>query len=772
FRAALAADPSMTMADVGLAQIALAANDPDTAANLLANATKTDPRNRVALLAQGDLLTKRGRYDDALASFGAAAKLPSVDLLADIGIVRVLILQGELDKADAAADKVLVAAPKYPMANYFKGLIAYQRNDYAAAEKALRVVQQQVPDHPPTLLLMGTVKFRQGQYAEADSLIGRFLTFDPNNLSARRLLAAIRLSNNNPAGAVDALEPVAAGLRDAQSLALLGTAYLRNGNGAKAMGYLQQAVELAPDVAALRDQLAMSMIAGGETKNAIAQLETAVTLDAKLTQSDALLVLVRMKDGDIDGAFSTATALTQRDPKSPVGFNLVGVVELAKKDEAAAVAAFEKALTLDPGYAPAAQNLARIALAKGDVASARARLKTYLEHDPVDVAALSMLAQMSVNERDWAAAKDYLERAASAHSNAIAPRIALARVGLATNNFEMAQATAKEALAIDGDNFDALAVHAQALIALGSTVSAEPDVNKLQTLLNGANRPTARAALMVAALQRELGQLDQARANLIRAAQAAPNAVDVSVALIQIDALRGDAAAANAELAKLSELGVDATQLSMLRSDVAAATGDLTGAAQGYRALAKAGNRDAVIKLAGVLDRSGKAGEATQVLQQFVTAHPDDFGAGVALAGLILKQGDRSGAISRYQALMARHGDNAVVLNNLAWLYFETKDPRALETARRANALAPRNPEVADTLGWILIQQGAGADEAVKFLEVASGARPNDPSIQYHVAVAYERLNRRTEARRAVDRSLELGAFTERDDAQALKARL
>ena len=771
FRAALAADPSMTMAEVGLAQIALAANDPETAANLLAKAIQTDPRNRVALLAQGDLQTKAGRYDDALVAFNAAAKIPSVDLLADMGVIRVLVLQGKLDDADKAVDKVLALLPKYPMANYFKGLIAYQQQDYAAAEKALRVVQQQLPDHPPTLLLMGTVKFRQGQFAEADSLIGRFLTFDANNVSARRLLAAIRLSNNNPSGAIDALAPVAASLTDAQGLALLGTAYLRNGDGAKATTYLQQAVELAPDVAALRNQLAMSMIAGGETRNAIAQLETAVNLDAKLTQSDVMLVLLRMKEGNIDEAATTAKALVERDPKNPIGYNLVGVVALAKKDEAAAVAAFEKALSLDPTYSPAAQNLARIALAKGDVAGAKARLKTFLQSDSGDVAALTMLAQLSANERDWATAKELLERARSAHPDALGPRIALARIGLATNDLEMAQTVANEALAIDAGSFDALVVHAQTLVALGNTGAALPDVNKLQTLLSAASRPNGRAAVVVATLQRDLGQLDQARANLLKARQATPSSPEVSIALIQIDALRGDAASAKSELDELAKLGVDATQLSMLRADVASATGDLTGAAQAYRALAKSGNRDAIIKLAAALDRAGKLSEATQVLQQYVASHADDFGAGVALAGLVLKQGDRPGAITRYESLNARR-DNAIVLNNLAWLYFETKDPRAVETARRAYALAPRNPEIADTLGWILVQQNTGLEEAVKFLETAAGARPDDPSIQYHVAVAYERMNRRTEARRAVDRSLELGTFAERDDAQALRQQL
>jgi putative PEP-CTERM system TPR-repeat lipoprotein len=771
FRKAIAAEPKTPMAYVGLAQIALLSNDSTQAEALLKTAVEVDPRCRRALLARGDLAASLGRFDDGLASFNAAARLPGLDLAPELGVVRILVLQNKLDEANAAVDKVLARAPTYPMANYFKGLIAFQKEDYATAEKALRAVQQQVPDHPPTLLLLGTVKFRQGQYAEADSQIGRFLNFEPDNVSARRLLAAVRLSNNNPGGAVEALEPVAPSLHDPQTLALLGTAYLRVGAGAKATTYLQQAVDMSPDVASLRTQLALSMIAGGETKDAIAQLETAVGLDDKATQSDVLLILLRLKDGNVAQAAEAAVALTQREPKNPIGFNLLGAVNLAKKDDAAAIASFEHALAVDPGYSPAALNLAKIALSKGDAAGARARLKKLLERDPVDVAALSALAQMSVTERDYAAAKDYLERARSAHADALVPRIALARLALATNDPELARITSGEVLALDAGNADALALHAQALIVLGNAGSAEPDVNRLNAVVA---KPGASARLLVAvaSLQRQLGQLDRARDNLLRAVNESPNSADALVALIQVDAARGDAAGATAHLDELSKMGADATVVEMLKGDVSALMGNLDAAVQSYRGLAKQGNGDAVLKLAEVLSRDRKNAEAKAVLQEYLKAHPDDFRAGVAMAGLVVRDGNRTAAIARYEALNTKHPDSPVVLNNLAWLYYETQDPRAAETARRAFDMAPRNPEIADTLGWILLQQDAGAGEAVKLLESAAGANPKDPSIQYHLAVAYEKLNRRTEARRAVDRSLKSGDFPEQADAKSLKDRL
>jgi predicted Zn-dependent protease len=244
------------------------------------------------------------------------------------------------------------------------------------------------------------------------------------------------------------------------------------------------------------------------------------------------------------------------------------------------------------------------------------------------------------------------------------------------------------------------------------------------------------------------------------------------IALIRVDVLRKDLAATTSRLEQLGSLGGDPSIVTMLEGDIGVATGDLDGAAQHYRGLAKQGNREAALKLADVLSRAGNDVEAKRVLQDHLSAHPNDFGAELAMAGLVLKAGNTEASIARYSALNAKHADSPVVLNNLAWLFYEAKDPRATEMARRAFELAPQNPQVADTLGWILLQQDSGATEAVKLLESAAGAKPGDATIHYHLAVAYEKLNRRTEARRAVDRSLELGEFPELTDAKSLKARL
>ena len=46
------------------------------------------------------------------------------------------------------------------------------------------------------------------------------------------------------------------------------------------------------------------------------------------------------------------------------------------------------------------------------------------------------------------------------------------------------------------------------------------------------------------------------------------------------------------------------------------------------------------------------------------------------------------------------------MLNNLAYLLQQEKDPRALEIAERSYKLKPGTATTSDTLGWILVEQG------------------------------------------------------------------
>jgi len=111
-------------------------------------------------------------------------------------------------------------------------------------------------------------------------------------------------------------------------------------------------------------------------------------------------------------------------------------------------------------------------------------------------------------------------------------------------------------------------------------------------------------------------------------------------------------------------------------------------------------------------------------------------------------------------------------LNNIAWLYQEEGNSDGVKYAERAHELAPNRPEVTDTLGWLLVQNG-DTNRGLVLLQEARVKAPHIPDIHYHMAVALHKAGRNNEARKELDRLLKTGKqFPELDDAQALRDQL
>jgi cellulose synthase operon protein C len=96
-----------------------------------------------------------------------------------------------------------------------------------------------------------------------------------------------------------------------------------------------------------------------------------------------------------------------------------------------------------------------------------------------------------------------------------------------------------------------------------------------------------------------------------------------------------------------------------------------------------------------------------------------------------------------------------------------------VEHARQAHALAPREPLVTDTLGWLLVRAGRAA-EGAPLLERCAAELQRDPVVQYHAGIALARVKRLSDARLHLERALRLstdfeGAETARAELERLR---
>jgi predicted Zn-dependent protease len=169
---------------------------------------------------------------------------------------------------------------------------------------------------------------------------------------------------------------------------------------------------------------------------------------------------------------------------------------------------------------------------------------------------------------------------------------------------------------------------------------------------------------------------------------------------------------------------------------------------------------------------AGKLAEPEKPLAKWVESQPADIGSRLLLAEALVRSGAHQDAVTQYQVILKARPQDVAALNNLAWLYHELGDARAVELARRAAELAPESVAVTDTLGWILLERGA-LEEGLNLLKLASSQPQATAEIQYHYAVALARTGSKDEARRRLEGLLQQErAFAGRAAAQQLFTQL
>jgi Tfp pilus assembly protein PilF len=159
-------------------------------------------------------------------------------------------------------------------------------------------------------------------------------------------------------------------------------------------------------------------------------------------------------------------------------------------------------------------------------------------------------------------------------------------------------------------------------------------------------------------------------------------------------------------------------------------------------------------------------------MEQWAREHPDNIGFRNMLADAYIKAGEMRLAAEQYQQILQRQPKHVPSLNNLAWLYYEMGDQRALPTAREAYALAPQSAAIMDTLGWILVRLGQVA-EGLPLLEKAAAPANAPAEIKYHHAAALARSGAKDRAKEQLTQLLGTQTlFDSRAEAQQLLVEL
>jgi uncharacterized protein (TIGR03790 family) len=171
--------------------------------------------------------------------------------------------------------------------------------------------------------------------------------------------------------------------------------------------------------------------------------------------------------------------------------------------------------------------------------------------------------------------------------------------------------------------------------------------------------------------------------------------------------------------------------------------------------------------------KDDKAG-ARAALEEATALEPRMLAAQMALARDYELSRDYDKAIERYRLALRVNADDAIALNNLAYLMAVQKHlpADAVGYAERANHLSPGNPAIADTMAWIQHLLGRNY-EAAPIMTGVVKAEPANADFRLHAAVIYAAIGKLDEAAAELKEALRLDpSLATNDEVKTLRTKL
>ena len=730
----------------------------DKAAEVAASLVERDTKNPIYHNLLGIVRAAQQDYSAAESEFRAALAINPDLPAAARDLAQVYMATGRPEEARALYTNLLAKSPNEVAALLGRADTYIAQQKWTESIDALNRARTAAPNDPaPGLKLVGVYAIR-GDWANAKTLAAELAAQFPGNANILDTQGQAQLAAGDMNGAISsfkrahALSPTSAPILSHYLSSLNGAKYF-----AEARGVLQEAIPRDPQNSSLKAELIRveREIIGVDA--AVAEAHASAMGDPENNIYDLVSAELYEKAGRIPDAIALlekAAATRPSDENLPIA---LARLYYRSGDFPKAEGVLASRLKADPKSIDIGTAMAQQYMATGRAHDAKNLFSDVLARQPNDVGVLLGLAEIATTERNWAEATDYANRARAAKPTDPAPGIVLVNLALLRQDPKNAVATAIQVAEQFPTNTDVLDAKGRAQTAAGDTAGAiatykriyELSPNSIQAMadyvarLNGAKEFVAERTVLQDALARD-PKNNRVKADMIR--------------------VEGEIGGMRAGLAKAKALaGEDPGNplYDIVSAELYEKAGRRDDAVDLLeKAVAAQPSADALIgALAGLYARTGDPTKAEEVLSTRLKADPNNIGLRSSLAALYLEQKKYDNAITEYTRLVAESSSDAAMLNNLAWLYQQKGDlAKAQRLAAQAVAAAPRAPLLEDTLGWILVAQGQ-ADKALTYLSAANLSAPKNPDIQYHLAVALNRLGRTADAQAALETLLGSGCL-------------
>lgn len=674
----------------------------------------------------------------------------------------------------------------------------YIAGQFGPAEIEYKNVLRVAPENVEAWEHLGLIFFSEGRAPEALPVLSRAEQLDTNNPEVRLKLGTIYLAMGQFKAARDEANFVLSRKpQDDQAPLLLADTFTNDFNVcATQLQQLQKKGDSAPLEVAMGTLAVRQM----DFKTAEADFKRAISLDPKFSDGYTALGGLYIAQKDVkqaDAAFQKAAELAPPWTGNGVRY---AQFKILTGDIAGGKQELQDIVKKTPEFLPAWMTLAQLAAAQNDYTNALMFVQNVLSRDPQNFDGLLLQGQLELTAGQTAEAIRGLEQMSKLYPQASPVHYALAQAYLASNQTNEANASLVEALKLNPKNTDALLLLSETQIADGNAATAvvslrqlvqqqpklvqgwlllanayraqdNPDVAvRIYRQLEGSYPQSPQIPLLLGITLLQQKQNAGARAEFEKSLQLQPDYLPALEQLVNLDLAEKQYSAALQRVQQIVAKNPNQAVLQLLLGKTFAAEGATN---QAEAALSKAitlqpNSQATYLMSAQFYIVSGQNQRALEDLQTALSKDSKDVAALMLMGVVYDSENDYENARDAYEKVIALMPDNAVALNNLACDYADHLNQldKAYPLAQRAKAIAPNDPSVADTLGWILYRR-AQYGPALGTLQQSASQLDKVPVIQFHLGMANYALGNEASARLAFQHALQLaGNFDQKTECQ------
>lgn len=531
------------------------------------------------------------------------------------------------------------------------------------------------------------------------------------------------------------------------AMAGLGSLYFDQGSVSKAAPRLLAARELAPDDLDARVRLARAFAALGRTGDA--RTEALVILGRRAGDPEALQLLAETSTTP-EQITEARARITADDAASHVALAMLDLRENKVPDAATHA---DRALVLDPKFAPAHALKAGIHLLRNELDAAEASLKTAADFSPVRSPRRLSLARLQLARGETAAGRQTLEDAIKGAPDFLPASIMLAEVALSDGAYDEAQKHLTNVQTRDRDHPEAALLRARVHLARGENTTA---IGLLENLV--ARYPDAAPMHQIlASAYLAANDTNRASASLARTVQLAPENADAIIMRSALQMRAGDPASAIPALRDVVRKHPENGRARILLADALRARGQPDEALQIYREAIEAAPNDPQLRYfaGGLYIQLGQTDEARRAFEQGLRLKPDFTACVEQLVALDLAAEDLPAAAQRAETHAAAFPASAEAHVLVAKVAVAHEDIARAEAAlRRAIESAPDAAAPYMLLAQLYLR-GSRQDEALANLQTAVAKNPRDVSALMLIGILQQEKGDLQAAREAYERLLQ-----------------